>query len=56
MQVAVKQSALNISKVKLVTHVERIRVTVILFRVKVMVIVNVEDSRADPSTVKLHIF
>ena len=51
MQVAVKQSALNISKVKLVTHVARIRATVILFRVKVWVRVNVEDSKAT----RLHI-
>ena len=54
-QVAEKQAVLNISKEKLVTHAATICVTVILFSVKVRVRVNVEDSRADLSTVKPHI-
>lgn len=54
MQAAVKQAALHVSKVKLVTHEARISVTVILFRVKVRVRVNVEDSRVNLSTVEPH--
>lgn len=54
MQAAVKQAALHVSKVKLVRHEARISVTVILFRVKVRVRVNVEDSRVNLSTVEPH--
>lgn len=54
MQAALKQAALNISifSNRLVTHEAGISVTVILFRVKVRVRVNVEDSRVKLFTVK----